>query len=260
MPFELPVQVLDLPGNEPLDLSRWDGRGVPATALLSWAEDATITPSTVALLESIDAAELAPADLPRLLKAWDRLESHAAAKKATVIARLAHECREFKGWEDQEPTANETVVALRLPLLLAQREVHRSKRLHTHLPQTLGVWLDGLITTGHVRKMVAATARLGQDKCAQVEELALPGAERLSVSEFARKVARAVAKVHPRDVKEGHDDAVKDADVTMNIDGDGIGWINANMPGSTRPRSKLPSTPTPPPARRPATRGHSACC
>src|SRR4051794_11409804 len=81
MPFELPEQVLDLPGHEPLDLSRWDGRGVPATVLLSWAEDATITPSTVAVLESIDAAELAPADLPRLLKAWDRLESHAAPRR-----------------------------------------------------------------------------------------------------------------------------------------------------------------------------------
>src|SRR3954452_6759674 len=144
MPFELPVQVLDLPGNEPSDLSRWDGQGVPAAALLSWAEDATITPSTVALLESIDAAELAPADLPRLLKAWDRLESHAAAKKATVIARLAHENRGFKGWDDQEPTANETTVALLLPLHHAQSEVPGAKRLHTPLPQTLGIWLDGL--------------------------------------------------------------------------------------------------------------------
>src|SRR3954449_13356522 len=179
MPFELPVQALDLPGNEPLDLSRWDGRGVPATALLSWAEDTTITPSTVALLESIDAAELAPADLPRLLKAWDRLESHAAAKKATVIARLAHECRDFKGWDDQNPAPNETSIALRMPLGLAQGEVHRSTRLHTHLPQTLGMWLDGFITKAHVRKMLSATSRLGQDKCAQVEETALPGAESL---------------------------------------------------------------------------------
>src|SRR4051812_12707961 len=199
MPFELPVQVLDLPGNEPLDLSRWDGRGVPATALLSWAEDATITPSTVALLESIDAAELAPADLPRLLKAWDRLESHAAARKATVIARLAHECRDYRGWDDQDPTSNETSIALRLPLSHAQSEVHRSKRLHTHLRATLGMWLDGLITGGHVRKIISATRQLGQAKCAEVEEMVLPGAEDLSVTEFAQKVARAVAKVHPRD-------------------------------------------------------------
>src|SRR3954464_8665409 len=107
MPFELPGQVLDLPRHQPLDLSRWDGRGVPAAVLLSWVEDGAITPSTVAVLESIDAAELAPADLPRLLNAWDRLESHAAARKATVIARLAHECRDYRGWDDQDPTANE---------------------------------------------------------------------------------------------------------------------------------------------------------
>src|SRR3954452_14965167 len=100
MPFELPTEVLALPGNEPLDLSRWDGKGVPASVLLSWVEDAPISPSTVGLVESIDAADLAPADLPRVLKVWDRLESHAAAKKATVIARLAHECREFRGWDD----------------------------------------------------------------------------------------------------------------------------------------------------------------
>src|SRR4051794_37944826 len=142
----------------------------------------------MALLASIDAGELAPADLPRLLKAWDRAESHAAAKKATVIARLAHECRAFKGWDDQERTANETSVALRIPLGHAHGEVHRSKRLHTHLPQTLGMWLDGLITKAHVRKMLSATARLVQDKCAQVEDLALPGADTLSVSAFAQKV------------------------------------------------------------------------
>jgi hypothetical protein len=231
VPFELPVEVFDLPGDAPLDLSRWDGRGVPAAVLLSWVEDAPITASTAAVVESIDAAELAAADLPRLLQAWDRAESHAAAKKATVIARLAHECRQFRGWDDQDPTANETGVALRLPLLHAQREVHRSRRLHTHLPQTLGMWLDGSITRGHVRKILSATGTLGQAKCAQVEELALPGAEDLSVTEFGQRVARAVAKVHPRDVSERHRDAAKDADVTLAIDDDGIGWITANMPG-----------------------------
>jgi uncharacterized protein DUF222 len=231
MPFELPTQVLDLPGNEPLDLSRWEGKGVPAAVLLSWVEDAPITASTVGLLESIDAAELAPSDLPRLLRVWDRAESHAAAKKATVTARLAHECRNFKGWDDQDPAPNETAMALRLPLWQAQTEVHRAKRLHTHLPQTLGLWLDGVLTKSHVRKMLSLTSRLGQAKCAQVEEIVLPGCERLSVAEFARKVERAVAKVHPRDAKQRHDDAAKDADVTLGFDGDGIGWITANMPG-----------------------------
>ena len=61
MPLELSAEVLDLPGSEPLDLSRWDGRGVPAAVLLSWVEDSAITPSTVSVLESIDAAELAMA-------------------------------------------------------------------------------------------------------------------------------------------------------------------------------------------------------
>src|SRR5947209_14274527 len=116
MPFELPAEVLDLPGNEPTDLSRWDGSGVPAAVLLSWAEDAPFTPSTVALLTSIDMGELAASDLPRLLKALDRLESHVAAKKAIAVAQLARECRDFKGWDDQDPAANETAIALRLPL------------------------------------------------------------------------------------------------------------------------------------------------
>jgi hypothetical protein len=231
MPFELPVEVFDLPGDERLDVSRWNGQGVPATVVLSWIEDGHISSSTVGLLEAIDGSELAPADLPRLLKAWDRVESHAAAKKAMALAQLAHEHRGFRGWDDQEPTANEASVALRLPLHQAQAEVHRTKRLHTHLPQTLGMWLDGLITAAHVRKMVAATSRLGQDKCAQVEEIVLPGAESLSVSEFKQKVARAVARVHPRDLNERHRDAAKEADVTMCMDDDGIGWITANMPG-----------------------------
>jgi uncharacterized protein DUF222 len=231
VPFELPATVFDLPGNEPVDLSRHDGSGVPATVVLSWVEDAPFTASTVALLTSIDARELAPSDLPRLMKALDRLESHVAAKKSLAVGQLAWECREFKGWDDQDPAANETAIALQLPLGKAQGEVHRAKRLHTHLPRTLGRWLDGALTREHVLVILRATSRLGQGKCAQVEELVLPGAEGLSVREFAQRVHRAVATVHPRDLKQRHRDAAKDADVTLTTDEDAIGWITANMPG-----------------------------
>src|SRR6185437_9337312 len=67
--------------------------------------------------------------------------------------------------------------------------------------------------------------------CAQVEEIVLPGADLLSVTKFKEKVHRAVAKVNPRDLTERHRDAAKDADVTMNVDENAIGWITANMPG-----------------------------
>src|SRR4051794_21743663 len=205
--------------------------GVPAAVVLSWVEDAPFTPSTVALLASIDQRELAPEDLPRLLRALDRLESHIAAKKSIAVAELEWECRAFKGWDDQDPAANETSVALRLPLGKAQAEVHRSTRLQTHLPRTLGMWLDGALTREHVRVIARATWSLGQAKCAQVEDLVLPGAETLGVREFEQRVERAVAKIHPRDLGERHRDAAKDADVTLMTDENAIGWITANMPG-----------------------------
>src|SRR4051794_24082464 len=163
-------------------------------------EDAPISASTTAMLESIDPAELAASDLPRLLKASDRLESHAAAKKATVIAGLAHECREFKGWDDQDPTANETSVAL----AGAARPRARGgppQQATAHPPPA---------DTRHVARRAHhqgaraqdalrdVTAR--QDKCAQVEDIALPGAEHLSVAEFATR-SRAVAKVHTHIIK-----------------------------------------------------------
>jgi hypothetical protein len=105
----------------------------------------------------------------------------------------------------------------------AQAEVARSTRLLTHLPRTLGMWLDGQITRQHVRVIYRATASLGQTKCAQVEEIVLPGADLLSVTKFKEKVHRAVAKVNPRDLTERHRDAAKDADVTMNVDENAIG-------------------------------------
>ena len=231
VPFELPVEVFDRPGNEPWEGSAWDGQGLPAAVVLSWVEDAPLTPSAIALLTSIDINELGPRDRPRLLKALDRLESHVAAKKSIAVAHLARDSREFKGWDDQNPAANETSVALRLPLQQAQAEVARSTRLLTHLPRTLGMWLDGQITRQHVRVIYRATASLGQTKCAQVEEIVLPGADLLSVTKFKEKVHRAVAKVNPRDLTERHRDAAKDADVTMNVDENAIGWITANMPG-----------------------------
>jgi hypothetical protein len=231
VPFELTVEVFDRPGNEPWDGSAWDGQGVPAAVVLSWVENAPFTPSSVALLSAIDINELGPGDRPRLLKALDRLESHVAARKSIAVAQLARDSRGCKGWDDQNPAANETVVALRLPLHQAQAEVARSVRLQTHLPGTLGMWLDGQITRQHVRVIYRATASLGQAKCAQVEEIALPGAEFLSVSDFKEKVHRAVARVNPRDLTERHRDAAKDADVRLELDENAIGWITANMPG-----------------------------
>jgi hypothetical protein len=230
VPFELSAQVLDLPGNEPLDLSRWDGTGVPAALVLSWVEDTPITPSTVAALESVDVSELGVRDLPRLLKAWDRAEAHAGAQKAKVVERIAAAHKAFKGWSDLDPAPNEVGIALRLPLAAAQAEVHRAGRLRTHLPATLAAYDDGQITRDHVRKIVTATDGLAKAKCAAVEELVLPGAEDLSVRQFARKVRRAVAKLHPREFGERHRAAASRADVTLATDEDGMGWISATMP------------------------------
>jgi hypothetical protein len=231
VPFEVSPEVFALPAAEPWDRTGEGSGGVPAGMVLLWVEDAPFTPSSIALLTSIDINELGPRDRPRLLKALDRLESHFAARKSIAVAQLARDSRGYKGWDDQNPAANETSIALRLPLHQAQAEASRSLRLHTHLPGTLAMWLDGRISRQHVRVIHRATASLGQSKCAQVEEIALPGAESLSVMRFKEKVQRAVAKVNPRDLTERHRDAAKDADVTMNLDENAIGWINANMPG-----------------------------
>lgn len=229
---EVPDEVFGVCLDEgvPMDLSGWDGSGVPAAVVLRWVEACPLAPWSVTLLEQLPVGELAEADLPRLLAAWDRIEAHAGAGKARAIQALAGPKRRCTGWDDQDPAPNEVTVALRVPLGQAQGEVHRARRLASHLPETQRLYDDGQITARHVAKIVAGTAHLGRDKCGQVEALVLPDAPRLSVHEFARRVRRAVARVHPRDLADRHREAAQQADVDLQTDDDGMAWLTARMP------------------------------
>jgi hypothetical protein len=227
VPDEVFAMGLDGP---PLDLSRWDGVGVPAGVVLRWIDGHPFAAWSAALLAQVDPAELGPADLPRYVAVLDRAEAFEAARKAAAIFAVAGVRDTTSDFRDVDRAPHELAVALRIPHGAAQTEVHRARRLATHLHGTRAMFADGLITARHVGKIVAGTAGLSIEHCAAVEGRVLPGADGLSVHEFARRVRRAVASVDPKDLQDRHHAAAQDADVTVEADDDAMAWLTARMP------------------------------
>jgi hypothetical protein len=134
-----------------------------------------------------------------------------------------------KNYREVMAPAHELAVALRIPLGAAHGELYRSRRL-AFLPGTQWLYDQGLITRKHVGKIVTGTGHLTREECAQVEALVLDGAEHRSVHEFARRLRRAVARIHPRKAKERHDNAAAQSEVTFEPVEDSMGWISTTMP------------------------------
>ncbi|MDQ1703906.1 MAG: hypothetical protein QOF18_272 [Frankiaceae bacterium] len=231
IPVEVPDEVFAMALDGPaLDCSRWNGSGVPAGVVLRWIDAQPFGAWSAALLAMVDQAELGPGDMPRYIRLLDRAESFQAARKAAAIFALAGAKETARDFRDVDSAPHELTVALRIPLGAAQTDVYRARRLATHLLGTRALFADGLITVRHVAKIVAGTGRLDPAACAAVEQLVLADAETLSVHEFARRVRRAVAKVHPRTLRDRHADAAKDSDVGMDADDDAMAWLTARMP------------------------------
>jgi hypothetical protein len=227
---QVPDDVFAMPVLPPPDLSTWNGEGVPAAVVLHWVDNAPMQAWSVAMLAEVDPAELSPRDLPAYVRLCDRAEAFMAARKSAGISALAGPKDQLRHFGTIESPANEVCVALHIPLGAAQTEIHRARRLASHLPRTRRLFRDGLITARHVAKIVAGTSGLDTCQCAQVEAMVLDEAEHISVHEFARRVRRAVAKVDPKDFKERHRKAAKQSDVTCDPDEDAMAWLTARMP------------------------------
>lgn len=228
---ELPSEVFDIGVFEPDGYPTTPGAGVPAGVVLRWIEESPWAPWMASLLDQIDPSELDARDLPLYLKMCDRFESHAGALKSRAVALLAGASEGYRGWSDYDPAANETAIALRIPLAGAHGVVHRARRLQRFLPRTFSLFVDGKLTAGHVRKIVAGTARLTAEQCAEVEDAVLDdNAEHLSVHAFARRVRRAVARIDPKDFTRRHREAAAESYVDVTPDDDAMAWLTARMP------------------------------
>jgi len=231
VPVEVPTEVLCEPLAPALTgPDVWDtDDAIPDAVALAWIDDKPFGQWSLTLLSGIDPAKLPESELPTYIKNCDRAESVFAARRDRATLLMAGPSDARKNYREFLTPAHELSVALRIPLGAAQGEQYRSRRL-AFLPGTRALYDQGLITRRHVAKIVAGTGHLTREECERVEALVLDEADKRSVHEFARRVRRAVARVHPKKAKERHEQAAADSDVTLTPGEDGMGFINSAMP------------------------------
>lgn len=228
----VPVEVL----HSPLDTfglapQGWDREDpLPDQIALRWVDGQPFAAWSVTLMSEIDPARLPATDLPTYHRLSQKAQTFLRAKQYRAVVAIAGISSKGVRFDEVDTGAHELVCALKIPLGAAQTEVYRARRLATHLPGTQALFDRAEITERHVIKMISHTGHLTPEECALVEDTVLARAPELSVAEFARRLRRAVAKVHPRQAKERHDAEAAKSDVTFQPAADAMGWLTSYLP------------------------------
>src|SRR4051812_22734276 len=203
VPVEVLQSPLDMVGLAPENWKPEDP--LPDQIALRWVGSQPFAGWSLALLSGIDPAKLPMTDLPAFHRLNQKAQAFLTAKQYRATVAIAGISSKGKKFDEVDTGAHELVVALKIPLGAAQTLVYRARRLATHLPGTQALFDAGQITERHVIKMIGHTGHLSPPECAQVETKVLVRAPELPVAEFASRVRRAVAKIHPRKAKDRHD-------------------------------------------------------
>ena len=175
---------------------------LPGCAGLAVAADAAAGDDTF--------AGVSVGELVGLLCAWDRVESHAAARKLAAIAELA---RRNPAAEDAEFTADQLACALGESRARAYELLGTAGHLATHLPGARAALRDGTIGLGKARLIAAATALLDPDEARAAEVGVLDRAAGLTPGGLRAAIARAVLEVAPEKARERRETAARFARV-----------------------------------------------
>src|SRR5689334_8128276 len=154
-----------------------------------------VAPGCAGLAVAADAAAgeadrfagVSEAELVGVLCAWDRVESHAAARKLAVAAELAR-----RNPEDSEFTADQVAYALGESRGRAGDLIDLAQDLETRLPGTAAALLDGTITRYKAGIIGRATARLDDAETRAAEDKILDRAARLTPGGLRAAIAHAV--------------------------------------------------------------------
>ena len=143
---------------------------LPGCAGLAMAADA-------AAGEDDRFAGVSEAELIGVVCAWDRVETHAHARKLAAVAELA---RRNPAPPDQEFTADEVACALGESRDRAESLIGLAQTLETHLPGTAAALDDGTISRYKAEIIARATAFLDPDEARAAEQEVLDRAARLT--------------------------------------------------------------------------------
>jgi len=215
---------------EPLGEHGWAEIEARAAAQFATGQPLDVMPGRAELAQFAD--EAAGADdsftgasddeLLGVLRAWDRVEAHAAARKFAAVAelmrrrpapgtlvegpaRIPAECAEF--------TVCELVTVLALSRWDADGMLSFAYDLAVRLPGTRAAFTDGVVNQEKAEIIARATAVLTPEEARAAEALVLGRAGRLTPSGLRSAIARAVIQVAPDKARKRREIAAKEARV-----------------------------------------------
>ena len=190
-----------------------------------------VTPGCAQLAVAADAAvDGGPADsfggvadheLVGLVCAWDRLESHMAARKLVAVAEVFRRNPEdgFEPEPGQMPAVVHEFTRDQLALALGESRaavdwlLTVAWHLATRLDGTLDALRDGIITRGKAELIVRLTLYLDDEEAKAVESKILDRAGRLTPGGLRSALARAVMEAAPDKARERRQTAARFARV-----------------------------------------------
>ena len=175
---------------------------LPGCAQLAVAADAAVADDRF--------TGVSEAELVGVVCAWDRVESHAAARKLAAIGELAR--RNLKP-EDAEFTADQVACALGESRFRADELMGTAGHLDTHLPGTRAALRDGTLSLGKARIIATATGLLDPAEARAAEAGVLDRAGRLTPGGLRAAIARAVIEAVPDKARKRRETAAKFARV-----------------------------------------------
>jgi len=154
--------------------------------------------------------------------AWDRVQSHASARKHAAAAELIRRrpapgcalegpARMPAGWE--EFTGDELAPALAQSAWAAASLLELASDLEVKLPGTRAAFRSGVLQENKVRIIAAATQLLDPGEARAAEALVLDRAGTLTPGGLRAAIARAVMQVAPDKARKRREEAARDARV-----------------------------------------------
>ena len=160
-------------------------------------------------------------ELTGVVCAWDRLESHAAARKLAAAAELSRRRPVIEapssgrpaGSADEDFTADELAHVLAISRREAGTLLTVAEALDGKLPGTRALLRDGIITLAKAKIIVTATTLLSKKEAAAAEAQVLGRAGRITPGSLREAITKAVMDIAPKKAKQRREHAAKRARV-----------------------------------------------
>ena len=224
----------------------WADHAVTRATYLSMAALVEADPSSLTGTDNLDAivaaekaVSLFSAIQMRLINAF--AQPFRAGDPMRLAARLARkncitgdddpgQVRQYVPAAAASLAAAEIAAALRISPITAGNRVREAATMTSSLEPTLELMKDGRIDRAKARVILDQCQSLGNESRAQVQDIVLPEADRLSTSELRDLTSQAVMTVDPEGALERHQRAAARRELTMRPQPDSMASLNAYLP------------------------------